>query len=488
VPHAVTFNTEQVPRESPARVAIPEIRSFIANPWDHLLSGTDGQSGPDSQRRFIQSLSFSPAWESTEADLDTPQPLRFTVFYSSVAFPISHIQIGVAELVDEFAGRDFQLTDIISAVARFIEPELCPIRPRDVLFERWMGTKRQKRWSKSASECIAVTYGGSLLVGRDEVSGVPELTKSGFCIKNQFAFETDRTMAEAVIAILKNGVSFGDILKKLSAKGDLADALTAPNLILPLVLLNFPKFPLSLVAVVFRHITQKYLHHFLVRSLFLAEISHRRLPMMFQPGTPFGKPLLILFCSWALDWAVTLLERIASRHVLDPIRVLKNLLRECDHLPPQGMYILRVMFILSLFAMGDIRSTFELFLRFISLVIREVTRAKGLTQNGAATMISQLVVRLENHTSENKSLQMFTSFLERVLLRVPDMEVADYVDLDPVQEFISENVAEVNANIRKFMDQPPDQHILVFSFAQNFRFLANMQKTDRTRWIPHLLS
>jgi hypothetical protein len=144
------------------------------------------------------------------------------------------------------------------------------------------------------------------------------------------------------------------------------------------------------------------------------------------------------------------------------------------------------MLILSLFTMGDVRPVFEVFLRFMSRVVHEITRVKGLRENGAATAISQLVIRLGNDKPNDKSLRGFTAFLGRILRRVPEIVVPTEVNLGPLQAFIDEHGADCCAKVRRFMDQSVDQQILIFSFAQNMRFLANMQKADRTLWIPLL--
>jgi hypothetical protein len=139
---------------------------------------------------------------------------------------------------------------------------------------------------------------------------------------------------------------------------------------------------------------------------------------------------------------------------------------------------------MSLFTFGDIRFVFDVFLRFIAQVVHEVPRVKDIQKNDVATMISQLVVRLSNSKPDDQSFRKFTSFLERILRRVPQIIVPGDVNLDPIQKFIDEHNAELCTEIRMFMDQQPESQILVFSFAQNIRFLANMKRTDRSLWIP----
>jgi hypothetical protein len=187
---------------------------------------------------------------------------------------------------------------------------------------------------------------------------------------------------------------------------------------------------------------------------------------------------------WSLNCFVDLLNHLTTREVKEPQRVLKAIIRECDKLSPESLYVLRVMLIMSLFTLGDIQLVFKVFLRLIAQVVHEVTRVNGLAENRVEEMISQLVISLSNGESGDKLIRSFTSFLERVLRRVPEIVVPDDVNLQPIQMFIDQHNAEVSAEIRKFMDQKPDCQVLVFSFAQNIRFLANMQRMDRSLWIP----
>jgi hypothetical protein len=275
------------------------------------------------------------------------------------------------------------------------------------------------------------------------------------------------------------------LIERLSPSGTLAEGLVAPNLILPLVLFNLRAFPMSLAKIVFQHTVHRNCQHFLIRALFLAEVSQRSLAMMFEAGTTSARPLFILFCAWAMDWSVDLLKRLAAKQGMDPISFLKTLVRACERLPPESLYILRVVLIMALFTIGDVRSVLELFLRLLQHVFRVVIKSRELPQNGTVTMISQLVILASQQDQlGNEPLVIFTRLLERLLKCVPDIEVSAEVNLEPVQVFINQNEVNVSAGIRAYMDQRPQDHILIYSFAQNFRFMVNMQNVDRTAWIP----
>jgi hypothetical protein len=77
---------------------------------------------------------------------------------------------------------------------------------------------------------------------------------------------------------------------------------------------------------------------------------------------------------------------------------------------------------------------------------------------------------------EMESLAMFTQFLEKTLARVPEMKAdPDLSGCTEIEKFIAEHELEISGAARKFMDQPSEEAILVFSFAHNFRFIANCQ-------------
>jgi hypothetical protein len=133
------------------------------------------------------------------------------------------------------------------------------------------------------------------------------------------------------------------------------------------------------------------------------------------------------------------------------------------------------MMILSLFIFGDVQSAFKVFLQFISLVFHEVGRArKTEPQNSITKLISQLLVR-----PGSQALPVFTAFLEKIFLRGAEIDTVARLDLDPISSFIDDHESDLRPALHQFMDQPCEQHILVYAFAQNFRFLANVRQKNR---------
>jgi hypothetical protein len=65
-----------------------------------------------------------------------------------------------------------------------------------------------------------------------------------------------------------------------------------------------------------------------------------------------------------------------------------------------------------------------------------------------------------------------------ILERVPDLQTAGD-DRDPVEEiseFMDRNSVSICQEMHKFCDEGEDQHILFYSFAQNFHFLAQLNR------------
>jgi hypothetical protein len=102
-------------------------------------------------------------------------------------------------------------------------------------------------------------------------------------------------------------------------------------------------------------------------------------------------------------------------------------------------------------------------------------------------MISQIVIQLRsarNTTANDKTLEPFVHFLARVLAHVPVFQgSASTETIENVQSFVMENEADVGREMAEFVGQGPEKHILVYSFAQNFRFLVNARRPDRKDWI-----
>jgi hypothetical protein len=70
-----------------------------------------------------------------------------------------------------------------------------------------------------------------------------------------------------------------------------------------------------------------------------------------------------------------------------------------------------------------------------------------------------------------------------MLRRVLKIAASDPQSLPGVEAFVDAHEREVSEGLRPFMDQPLDEHILVFFFPQNLRCLANQQTQDRSSWV-----
>jgi hypothetical protein len=106
-----------------------------------------------------------------------------------------------------------------------------------------------------------------------------------------------------------------------------------------------------------------------------------------------------------------------------------------------------------------------------SLFYSSVAMPLSLRYDGAVATVAAL-----RGPVETKSLTMFARFLEKTLLCVPEIVIKpETVLIDDVEKFIEAHESEVFTAARQFMDQCGDESILVFSFAHNFRFLANQK-------------
>jgi hypothetical protein len=266
-----------------------------------------------------------------------------------------------------------------------------------------------------------------------------------------------------------------------SDAGTVAGALTALSPLLPLVLPNTPAFPLGLAQALLAHVVGGERHHFLVRALFLAEVSRTPLPLLFQQRTQFSKPLLMLFCAFAIDWAVAL---IGSIRALEPVRAFPKLVRASAELPPAPAYVLRVMMIMALLVVGDARAVFGIFVRFATQVLVQIARAKRIARSEVVPLLAQVLVAIDRDSGLGAgSLALFSRFLQSMLRRVPKIAASDPQSLPGVEAFVDAHEREVSEALRPFMDQPLDEHILVFFFPQNLRCLANQQTQDRSSWV-----
>jgi hypothetical protein len=462
---------------------LPDLERFIASPWDFLQFGDASPAAQDKRYQFIRLLCFSPVPESPLPD--PPLPLDYAVFYSPFAFPICHRHTGVTTLVNSLVPHADRFQDLIPLVAQFIVPELTPLRSDVILLQKPVIIEELQSKSQPKSEVLVLMLDGGLQVGLDTIKGEIALRDTGFAA-NRFLYRIDSHRANLIVDYHTRGLGFSFLVGQLSQTGYLADALNSPNMILPLALLNSPSFPRSHTQILFRFMALFNFHHFFVRSLLLAEISHRRLSIIFRPRTLFGKPLLVLFSAFGMNWALGVLKHLAQLSPVDPLCFVKALTDRCDNLPTESFYILRVICIVSLFAIGDPKSVFELFLRFMFQAFHTAERLKNAPSASATALISQLILAIENGAADDQVLALFTAFLVRTLKRVPDIEITDDIDMDVIQAYVKKHEADVCARVKLFLDEPADRHILALSFAQNFRFLANAQKKDRNRWISLL--
>jgi hypothetical protein len=402
-----------------------------------------------------------------------PTAVHYSNFFSPIAFPISVRQPGVSRILADISDPFFP---VVPRVACFIAPELCPLKSSLLWAEYSFETKPIKGPSKTV--LVSLTHSAAVRANGTLIDCQPELTQTGLRLNEKYTFDADPQTSALLVTSISLGIApLTTLLPLLSDAGTLTAALTAPNLILPLVLLNSASFPLSLAKHLFSVFVSQKRHHFLVRALFLAEISQTSQSLLFAQHTRYSRPLLVLFCAWGIDWAVGLLEQCRT---LEPMRLLKAVLNACGALPALSFYMLRALLILGLLTLGDVREVFALFLRFIARVFKQVMRAKEIQRPVIACIISQLLIGVENRGgAATEAVRAFEKFLERTIRKMPEV-AGDEGNIEELTTFISAKDVEIRARVREFMDQAADQQILIFSFAQNFRFLGRERAESQT--------
>jgi hypothetical protein len=445
--------------ESPSSVSVRRVLSVLSA----VLRSPDDSQGA----ALLRQLALGPL-DARDAE---PTAVHYSNFFSPLAFPISASQPGVARLVADSAASPAALH---ARAAGFITPELCPLKGDVLWTERWFDVKLPKGRTKAV--LVSLTHSAAVRVDGTTIDPSecrPELTPDGFRLSEKYAFESDEATASLFVNAISAGISpLVALLPLLSSGGTLANAITAPNLILPIVLLNAVSFPLPLARRLFAIFVRERRHHFLVRALVLAELAQTPPPLLFEHRTRCSRPILVVFCAGALEWTDALLGNLAADPTVEPVRLLRALLKACANLPPMSAYVVRALLILALLTIGEVRSVFAVFLRFIAHVFRLVMRAKGITQPQVTCIVSQLLIGVERDGgAAAEAMRSFKKFLERVIREMPEIPEEESGE-EELEAFVRAKETEVCAGIREFMDQATDQHILTFSFSQNFRFLG----------------
>jgi hypothetical protein len=343
---------------------------------------------------------------------------------------------------------------------------------------------------KSVPTPLLLTFSGSLTLGSTVYpagNAIPELAETGIRLPDGVEAEMDGDTARAIVGFISDHrIPLAYLLPCLSVEGTVASALSAPNLILPLVLLNSQVFPLALTRGLLACTVAANRHHFLVRALLLASLSRVPLALLFQRGTDFTRPLFLLFCAFAMEWAIDLLGRLQEERENGPRSIFQLLLKGFEEVPHGSAYILRAIMIVALLVLGDTEKVFDIFVRFGVKMLVQIARGKQCAARQTEEIVTALLVAVKpGGTLRQEALDLFTPFLERILQNVPDLgDIGKEQHLAEIEAFVSENALDIEERVLRFVQQSSEDHILVFSFAHNFRFLANQQNADRDSWIP----
>ena len=149
------------------------------------------------------------------------------------------------------------------------------------------------------------------------------------------------------------------------------------------------------------------------------------------------------------------------------------MLNAIERLPYEGKYIIRVILIMSNLAFGDGKIMFSIFLLFLSSVISEVLKSTKDKSINIISMFSQIRISLNNNQS-NDSIPIFVEFLTKILMKEVKLETPN-IDVSEIETYINNNMKSIEKQLRHFASFDPSKHIISYSFAQNFKFIAEVQ-------------
>lgn len=495
-PRKVQFVEETVQPQKAPPLALPkvqheakefeELEKFVANPWTHLHSSTQEGTGSDEEHlKLMRELSFVTDTTDQEADVKADAPIDYTIFYSSLAFPITMKYTTIKHLVETMTNMNITFQDCLTEAVNYIPDFLCPIKKSKIVFEKMATKKKRMFQSKEMPVQVTVTLDGSLQIQGTPVNPAEveiKVTKNGFKLGKDQEYEMDPADVEQFLSLSKKP-DLHMVLACLADGSDFAAKLIAPNLILALVLLNSPSFTFAMVRNLFQLFTRRERHNFLIRSLILAEISQTPVHLLFKRVTMYSKPLLVLFCAFSMPWADDVIGMLDSMKTVEPSKVLKVLIKACLQLPAESFYMIRILLTMLSFTMNDGCQIFSVFFAFLSLVISEVLKLRGQKSSPITTLMSQILLQLNSDArSSNRELLYLAPFLVRIFKRVPTLSYEEE-DLGLILNFVKEHGDKLLAEIMKFGDQEKRQQIIAFSFAQNLRFLLNMRRQDTSKAI-----
>jgi hypothetical protein len=338
--------------------------------------------------------------------------------------------------------------------------------------------KKLFRSQRPPVQC-SVLFGGAFVAGNEsfDSSKIEAVrTNDGFKIPRKFGFRAEANLADDFVAMINRTESrLPRILPLLSEAATLEEALVAPNLVLAMALLNSMEFPLKLSELLFKLFVRHDRHHFLIRALVLAEISVTPIHLIFQELTKYSKPFMILFCSVAMTWLNQLIRKLQRHPTVKPSELLEILINACGTLPPEALYLVRVLITVLLFTVNDGRAVFSVFLNLLTGLIGIASKLQHVGNSTTASMLSQLVIQLEGRgKSTNESLLDIAPFMMRLLQAVPRLCISEILPIEKIGNFMEEFSDQICGEIERMSERGESEHILVFSFAQNFRFLLNL--------------
>jgi hypothetical protein len=373
--------------------------------------------------------------------LPRDRPLDYTVFFQPLAFPIASTNPYAAAVVDTLTSSPFTFDSMCDLLQTFIPDSLLPLSPESVVL--------------STGRC-RLLLNGDLLIDGQKCADAPRLTRRGFEAGGR-QFDTTPEVARQFVDAANGPPVFGLFATNFE------HALVDPSLLLPLVLLSMPQFPLRCAQILFRAFVGRGLHSFLVRSLVLAELSSVPQRLFFGQPTAFARSLVALVCAFAGAWLEQVAPALERRGVELP-EFVGMLLKAVTKLPPEALSVIRILLVMLVSVLRDRATEFAAFLAFIEQVLGGRSTVQAV--------IAQVLLQIRaGQGRSNTTLLKFRPFLATIFKTVPLIGDGE-VDIPEVREWVSAHESEVGREVARMVPASRKDHILMYSFAQNFRFLV----------------
>ena len=506
---------------------IDSLHHFIMSPLHNLQL-----MSPTRSEKFMRQLSTNEFQSISLPPLKSGEKIDYSIFFESIIFPISIQNEDVAKMIKP----NMTFNECLLLAEQFIDDRLLPLKSNSIVFQQHLDDQgnffsitlngliqtknnffepvpinevsfkiNDKSRSRSKSKAKSKTVSVSVNVGNEKyvistndpqplVSLLDHQSYGVLSVLKKSEIEYDNRNRDIFGVKISNTSqpSIHDDIESSDEKSFIqTSVIISPNLLVSISLLNSPHFPLKLVKKLFDSMIVLKYHIYITRALFLAEAANVPSHLIFKRSSRHSRPLMLIFIAYGIKWIRNLISSLVKVKEIEIGRFLKLVLKALSKLPEESFFIIRTIVTLSFFTVGNGKSVFNLFLSFLSRVIREVVKVtkneEEIDYNGDVMsnsqiiesiqlLFSNLLLQLENmDKSSDSSFVILIPFLSEILSKTPELnEKKKAVDLEEVKSFIENHEKEIEFDLMKFVDQPKSKSILSYSFAFNFQFLSEL--------------